>query len=245
MIPAENPYKFFLILEKLRNEGALGVLVSGGADIHGKVPIEEFIPVIKSFKEKYPLFKIIIHTGLINKDMAERLKEAKVDQILIDIIGDEKTINEVYHLEKRVEDYEDTLLMLKDIGHHIAPHIIIGHHFGEIRGELRALDIVTRVGVDTIVLVIYKPLIKKYNFKNPTPEEISKISAICRILNPTIPIRMGCIRPSNSWKKDIEKGAIDAGVNTIAYPLQATIEYAQEIGLETSFVQMCCSLIEP
>jgi hypothetical protein len=175
--------------------------------------------------------------------MAMDLKEAGIEQILIDVIGDNDTIQEVYHLDKRVEDYEETLWMLKEIGHRLAPHIIIGHHFGEIRGEWRALEIITRVGVETIVLVILKPLIGKDQFRTPTPEETSKITAIARILNPFTPIRMGCIRPAHPSKPEMEKGAIDSGVNTIAYPLQGTIEYAKEIGLQTKFIEMCCSLI--
>ena len=104
---------------------------------------------------------------------------------------------------------------------------------------------VTRVGVETIVLVIFKPLLPlgKNHFKIPTPEETSRISAIARILNPKIPIRMGCIRPAHPWKAEMEKGFIDSGVNTIAYPLQGTIDYAKEIGLKTKFIEMCCSLI--
>jgi len=173
------------------------------------------------------------------------LKEAGVDQILIDIIGDDDTIREVYHLNKRVEDYEKTLWMLKEMGHRIAPHIIIGHHFGEIRGEWKALEMVTHVGVETIVLVILKTLLPvgKNHFRVPKPDETSRISAIARILNPRIPIRMGCIRPAHPWKAEMEKGSILSGVNTIAYPLQGTIEYAKEIGLQTKFIEMCCSLI--
>ena len=104
---------------------------------------------------------------------------------------------------------------------------------------------VTRVGVETIVLVIFKTLlpIGKNHFKVPKPEETSRISAVARILNPHIPIRMGCIRPAHPWKAKMEKGFIDSGVNTIAYPLQGTIDYAKEIGLKTKFVEMCCSLV--
>jgi hypothetical protein len=135
--------------------------------------------------------------------------------------------------------------MLKEMGHRLAPHIIIGHHFGEIRGEWRALEIVTRVGVETIVLVILKNLQPDGEnlFKVPNPEEVSKISAIARILNPGIPVRIGCIRPAHPWKAAMERGAIDSGINTIAYPLQGTIDYAKEIGLDTKFIEMCCSLI--
>jgi len=245
MIPAENPEIFFQVTERLRHEGAHGILVSGGADSNGEVPLEKFIPVIRDIKEKAPQFKVIVHTGLIRKDIAKGLKEAKVDQILIDVIGDDDTIGKVYHLDKRVEDYEETLWMLKEMGHHLAPHIIIGHHFGEIKGEWKALEIVTHVGVETIVLVILKDLSTsgKNHLKIPNPCEASKIATIARILNPSIPIRMGCIRPSHPCKEEMEKGFINSGVNTIAYPLNRTIRYAKEIGLETKFVEMCCSLI--
>ncbi len=243
MIPAKDPEIFSQIVNQLRSRGALGVLVSGGANRNGEVPLRKFVPSIKEIKEKDPSFKIIVHTGLIKRNMAKDLKDAGVDQILLDMIGDKETIREVYHLDRRVEDYEETLSMLKEIGHRLAPHIIIGHHFGEIRGEWRALEIITRVGVETIVLVILKPLVGKDSFRIPTPKETSKIIAIARILNPKTPIRMGCIRPAHPSKVEMEKGAIDSGVNTIAYPLQGTIEYAKEIGLEIRFIEMCCSLI--
>ena len=245
MIPAEDPETFLQIADRLRLAGAHGVLVSGGADQNGEVPLKQFIPFIKVLKEKDPQFKVIVHTGLIRREIAKGLKEAGVDQILIDVIGDDDTIREVYHLNKRVKDYEETLWMLKEMGHRLAPHIIIGHHFGEIKGEWKALEMVTHVGVETIVLVILKPLSpdRKNHFKVPRPDETTRISAIARILNPTIPIRMGCIRPAHPWKAEMEKGFIDSGANTIAYPLQGTIEYAKEIGLETKFIEMCCSLI--
>ncbi len=243
MIPVNDPEIFYQTIEQLRARGGLGVLISGGADRNGEVPLENFIPLIRKIKKKDPSFKMIAHTGLIKREVAVGLKEAGIDQILLDIIGDEETIREVYHLNKKVEDYEETLWMLKEVGHCLAPHIIIGHHFGDIRGEWKVLEIVTRVGVETIILVVLKPLTGKNSCRIPTPEEVSKISAIARILNPTIPIRMGCIRPAHPWKAEMERGAIDSGINTIAYPLQGTIEYTQKIGLETKFIELCCSLI--
>ncbi len=243
MISAPTPETLLREVNRLRSKGALGVLISGGADEHGQVPLEEFLPAIRSIKEKEPTFKVIAHTGLIRKQNALGLKEVGVDQILIDVIGDNDTIREVYHLNKRIEDYEETLLMLKKIGHRLAPHIIIGHHFGEIRGEWRALEIISRIGVDSIVLVIFKPITTKRDVEIPNPEMASRVCAIARILNPSTPIRMGCIRPAHPSKGRIEKGFIESGVNTIAYPLQGTIDYANEIGLKTRFVEMCCSLV--
>jgi lipoyl synthase len=245
MIPAEDPESFLRIAEDMQASGGLGMLVSGGANRDGDVPLENFILPIKILKEKDPGFQIIVHTGLIKRETAEKLKEARIDQVLIDVIGDDETIREVYHLDKRVEDYEETLRMLKEMGHRLAPHIIIGHHYGEIKGEWRALEMVSRIGVETLVLVVIKSLspFAENGFRIPLPEETSRISAIARILNPLIPIRMGCIRPAHPSKAAMEKGFILSGVNTIAYPLQATVDFAIEIGLQTKFVEKCCSLI--
>ncbi len=245
MIPAADPETFSKKMDRLRSGGAHGVLVSGGADRNGTVPLKAFIPAIGHMKKKDPQFRIIVHTGLIEEADARDLKKAGVDQILIDVIGDDDTIREVYHLNKRVEDYEKTLRMLKEMGLRLAPHVIIGHHFGEIRGEWRALEMITRVGVETLVLVVIKPLGKTGfdQIRIPSPEETSRVSAIARILNPTLPIRTGCIRPAHPSKAGMERGFIDSGVNTLAYPLQGTIDYAREIGLEVRSVEMCCSLV--
>ena len=245
MIPADDPEILLQVVHRLRSQGAHGVLISGGADRNGEVPLKSFIPAMRAIKEEAPQFKVIVHTGLIQRQTARELKEAHIDQILIDVIGDNETIREVYRLDRRVEDYEETLRTLKEMGHRLAPHIIIGHHFGEIRGEWKALEMITRIGVETLVLVVIKSLHPggKSLMKIPRPEDTSKISAIARILNPEMPIRMGCIRPAHPWKAEMEKGAIDSGVNTVAYPLQGTIDYASEMGLQTRFVEMCCSLL--
>jgi uncharacterized radical SAM superfamily protein len=242
MIPAEDPEAFCQIAERLRTQGALGILVSGGADKNGQVPLKSLFPPQRSSK----ISSVSNHCPhWPHQGDGERIEESPVDQILIDVIGDEDTIREVYHLNKRVEDYEETLRMLGDVGHRLAPHIIIGHHFGEIRGEWKALEIVTRVGVETIVLVVIKPLHPsgKSQLRIPKPEETSRISAAARILNPSVPIRIGCIRPAHPSKAEMEKGFILSGANTIAYPLQGTIDYAGGMGLETRFEEVCCSLI--
>ena len=106
MIPAEDPQTFLRTADRLRLDGAHGILVSGGADQNGEVPLKKFIPSIREIKEKAPQFKVIVHTGLIQRETAKKLREAAVDQILIDVIGDDDTIHEVYHLNKRVEEYE-------------------------------------------------------------------------------------------------------------------------------------------
>src|SRR5512136_2134153 len=59
MIPARTPETFLATVDRLRSQGGLGLLLSGGADRNGEVPLERFIPAIRIVKEKDPRFKII------------------------------------------------------------------------------------------------------------------------------------------------------------------------------------------
>ncbi|UCG69304.1 MAG: radical SAM protein, partial [Thermoplasmata archaeon] len=94
MIPAENPDKLKVIGDALIKKGCKGVLISGGASTDGKVPLNDFLESIRYLKENG--LQVIVHTGLVTKDIAKELKDAGVDQVLIDIIGDEETIKKVY-----------------------------------------------------------------------------------------------------------------------------------------------------
>src|SRR5512135_2130732 len=81
MIPAKNPEAFLKTVDELHLKGAHGILVSGGANHEGEVPLRRFIPSIKEVKEKYPELKVIAHTGLLQEETARELRESGVDQI--------------------------------------------------------------------------------------------------------------------------------------------------------------------
>ncbi|MEE9151123.1 MAG: radical SAM protein [Thermoplasmata archaeon] len=243
MIPAQNPEKLKELGDVLVEKGCEGVLISGGASINGMVPLDEYIDAIHHLKRKG--LQVIVHTGLVNEVTAEKLKEAGADQVLIDIIGDEKTTREVYHLNKTPDDFQKSLKILKNAGLEIAPHIVIGLHFGEVVGEYNALRLISEVNPEVIVMVVLSPLYgtPMHGVKTPSPEEIARIAAIARIINPKTKITFGCARPSGPQKIDTEKLLIKAGVNSIAYPTDETIDYAHNLGLRTNFKEECCSLL--
>ena len=43
-------------------------------------------------------------------------------------------------------------------------------------------------------------------------------------------------------KREIDRLAVDAGLNGIAYPAEGIVAYAQQRGLEPSFVNACCGV---
>ncbi|MGC7873338.1 radical SAM protein [Desulfosporosinus sp. SYSU MS00001] len=243
MVPAPTPLKMRQVIDQLQDIGCRGILVSGGANSQGEVPLLPFLDSLAYASQKG--LKVLVHSGIITRETAMALKAAHVDQVLMDVIGDQETIHQVYHLDRRPEDYLRAMFFCREADLNIAPHVVIGLHYGQIRGEIQALEMIQQAQPKTIVLVILTPSngTVMAGLEPPALDQASEVIAQARIMNPDIPITLGCARPSGQYKRIIEIQAVDCGVNGIAYPHEATIDYAQNRGLQTVFTEECCSLI--
>jgi uncharacterized radical SAM superfamily protein len=243
MVGAPNPHRMHQVIENLLDKKCQGILISGGANFKGEVPLLPFIETM-AYAKKMGL-KVLVHTGLINRETAFGLKQAGVDQVLIDVIGNKKTISQVYHLDQQPDDYLQSMLLCREEGLNIAPHVVIGLHYGQILGERRALEMISQADPETIVLVILTPMCGTAMevIQPPSIDKVSEIIAETRILNPVTPITLGCARPSGQYKRKVEVEAINCGVNGMAFPDQTSVAYAQSKGLQTTFSEDCCSLI--
>jgi hypothetical protein len=243
MIGATNPQAMRRAVDKLLKKGCRGILVSGGSDSNGEVPLQSFGEVMGYAKMMG--LKVLVHGGLIRRETAAMLKEAKVDQVLIDVIGDEGTIRSVCHLNRRPDDYLQSMLCCRDAGLNIAPHIVIGLHFGQIRGEWRSLKMIQKADPETLVLVILAPAkgTAMAGVQPPSTNEAAEIMATARALHPATPIVLGCMKPPGPYKREAEIIAVDCGVNGIAYPDETTVAYAESRGLKPVFSEECCSLL--
>lgn len=243
MIAAPTPAKFCQVIDQLLNKGCRGILVSGGANQQGEVPLLPFVDAIAYAGQQG--LQIIVHSGLINRETASLLKAAAVEQVLMDIIGDPDTIRQVYHLDRRPENYLQAMLYCREAGLNIAPHVVIGLHYGQIRGERQALQMIKQAAPETLVLVVLTPACDTAMaaVSPPSISEVGEIIAEARELLPRTPITLGCARPAGAYKRLVEIEAVVCGVNGIAYPDEDTIAYAQDMGLEAVFSEVCCSLI--
>ncbi len=242
MLPATTSEELRRLGRALQAQGAQGLLVSGGADPAGQVPLLPFVEALAELKQMG--LKVIVHCGLADRATAQGLREAGVDQVLLDVIGDAETSRAIYHLDRGPADYRQALEVLKEAGLTLAPHVVIGLHRGQVRGEYEALRRIAAVGVDRVVLVILTPMpgTPLEHTPPPPPDEAGRVMAIARLLNPTTPLSLGCARPAGPAKAVYERLAVDAGVNAVAYPTEQTVAYARERGLEPVFHQLCCSL---
>lgn len=228
----------------LKKRGARGVLISGGSDKQGHVPLLKHIPDLIRVRRELEL-AIRIHPGLPDEETCAALAPVGVNGAMVDIIGHEDTIRQVYHLDATPKDYAAVLARLDQHGIPIIPHIILGLHYGRMLGEWHALEMIARHPPKVLVLVILAPLseTRMADTKPPSLEEIGGFFGTARKTLPTTPVMLGCARPMGLLKASIDRLAIDAGLNGIAYPTEGTVAYAREQGFEPSFINACCGVM--
>jgi uncharacterized radical SAM superfamily protein len=244
MRPAETPEKLFSLAEKLKQQGALGCLVSGGCLSDGSVPLGGFVPAIEKIKRDLGL-TVFVHTGIIDADVAVALKNAGVDAALIDIIGSDETIKKIGNLNVTVKDYANSMSALRKACLNFVPHVIVGLDDGKLKGELDALKMIATFTPSAVVIIAFMPIhgTAMAKVKSPQPAEIAKVAAAARLMFPRIPLVLGCVRPKGKHRTEIEILALKAGVNAIAFPSEEAIEYAEAHGYEFSFSSCCCAQI--
>lgn len=241
MIPATTPEELINIASRLRKNGAYGFLLSGGYDRSHKIAWHKFVPAIKKIKDFNDL-KISVHCGIIDKKTAKMLKEAGIDQALIDVIGDDMTITRVCGTDIKVRDIVDSIHSLLDVGIPIIPHIVVGMNYGRIVGEYRAIDLLKGIPIKMLVFVSLMPLpdTEMQNIKLPTAEDIARILIYARLQYPEMKMALGCARRRGYWQ--IDTWAIECGINRITLPAEEAIEKAKNYNLAIEWQKTCCSV---
>ncbi len=244
MHPANTPKKLFELCAELKQNGTLGCLVSGGCLPDGSVPLKQFIPAIGKIKRELGL-TVFVHTGIIDLDTATRLKYAGVDAALIDVIGSDQTIKEIYNLNVTVKDYANSLKALHEASLNFVPHVIVGLQGGKLKGEFHALKMISLCRPSAIVVIAFTPIrgTAMAKVKPSQPADIAKVTATARLMFPETPLVLGCMRPKGKHRAETDILALKAGVNAIAFPSEEAIKYAEKQGYKLSFSSYCCAQI--
>jgi uncharacterized radical SAM superfamily protein len=245
MIPATRPEELdrkvrdLVMLQDLQ-----GFLLSGGSNRRNEVPYGRFYPTIERLKRDFPYLRIAVHTALVDERRARRMEAAGIDVAMLDVIGAEETIREVYHLDRPVADFERTLAALCATRMEVVPHIVIGLHYGRLLGEEHALDIVARHQVAALVLVVVMPFYAPAErpFATVPPEDVARVLlAACRHIT-AAPVQLGCARPVGRHKLLTDAYAVMAGLDGIAYPGEGIVALARAIGRPVEQQHACCSV---
>lgn len=243
MLAATTPADLVQLAKKLRRNGCRGVLISGGASCDGSVPLLPFSAALKELNEMG--LSVMVHPGLLDDAMATMLARAGVHGAALDLIGDIDTIREVYHLKKSPDNYRHSLRSARRAGLAGMPHIVAGLHYGKIRGEYAAVDMVAEEGANCLIFVVLQPLpkTKMQNLSPPDLQEVKSLFHYARRLLPKLPLILGCARPPGVYAGEVERMAVDAGFNAIAYPASETVAYVQSSGLKVLYRENCCETI--
>ncbi len=244
MHPAVTPEKLFTLCAELKQKGALGCLISGGCTPDGAVPLEKFVPAIAKVKRELGL-TVFVHTGIINAEEAQQLKAVGVDAALIDIIGSDETIRQIYNLKTTVKIYAESLKALSEAGISFVPHVIVGLHHGRLHGERNALNMIAAYKPSAIAVISFMPIrgTAMANTKPPTPTDIARVAAAARVMLPETPLVLGCMRPKGKHRVVTDVYALKAGVDAVAFPSEEAIRYAENEGYEIGFSSFCCAQI--
>lgn len=244
MIPATRPE---MLDQKVRDlialQGLRGFLLSGGSNRRNEINYDRFYPVIEKLKRDFPHLQIAIHTALVDDAAARRMEGAGVDSAMMDVIGAQETIREVYHLARPVEDFEAALAALCATSMSVVPHIVLGLHYGRMVGEAQAFDIVSRHAIDSLVLVVIMPFYAKPGtFVTPDVHEIGAMFLESRKRIPGHKVLLGCARPPGMHKRVTDAYAVMAGLDGIAFPAEGAVAVARMTGREFEQEHSCCSI---
>lgn len=223
--------------------GAKGILLTGGCDERGCVPIKNFIPAIKRIKQDTDMI-LIAHTGFISYGEANLLKDSGLDGIGFDVMGDMKAVSKVYGLSASEEEYMDCLKAISDSGLSVFPHVCVGINFGKLSGEFRSLEMIRSINPSSVIITGLIPL-SGTPMKNTStdPSDFEKVIRKAVAMFPDIPVVLGCAHSKGKDRAEIEKIALSCGITGIAAPTLHTIKLAKKIGLQINYYGSCCGLI--
>jgi len=244
MIPAVKPEILDARVRRLvETEDLQGFLLSGGSNKRNEINYSKFYPVIEGLKRDFPQMRIAIHTALTDRAGAKEMEASGVDVAMLDIIGAEETIREVYHLDRPVDDFEATVEALCETSMQISPHIVIGLHYGRILGEENALDILSRYDTKALVLVVIMPFYARPGtFVTPSTSDVGRIFLEARQRLPDRQVLLGCARPPGMHKRVTDAYAVMAGLDGIAFPADGAVAVAGIAGRPFHQAHACCSI---
>lgn len=240
MLPATTPEALVERCRALRQNGAIGVLLSGGSDTVGTLlNLAAVTDAIRQVKQETGLI-LNLHPGLIDAATAQKLAGV-VDFASLDIPSDD-VIRCVLGLDATTASYIAAYHTLRAAGIDVVPHVTV--YNGDEAGLLRPIA----AGNDlphTIVVIVFSPTrnTPMADAPAPGPEAVANVVAGVKALFPAAEISFGCMRPrARALREAIELAALGAGVARMELPSQKTLRYARDAGYEIVSFDACCAL---
>ncbi len=237
-----TPERFLQLCERVHARGCRGILITGGCDADGTIPLAEFAEAAREAKRRWG-FRLAAHSKLATERFARAAVEAEIDLLMLDVVGDEESLRRVYHLNGHtLRDVERSLDIAEAHGIALAPHIMIGIADGRVVGERRALAMLRGRRFETLALVVLTPL-----RHTPMADVEIDLPAVLGVLTearrqfPDTRLTLGCAKTGGAMQRALEMRALDLGFDAIAYPSEGIVTRAREMGFDIHLSEQCCA----
>lgn len=242
MTDASRPGSLPEVAADLKKAGAVGILLSGGCDRQGKLPVLDRVEEVRSVRHLG--LRVNLHTGLLEGEDAQRLVGVAADCYSVDIVQDRTAIREVLHLKVGPEAYRETLTALFSArAGRVVPHICVGLGGEDVEGEMASIDLVSGFPIAALVLLwrLPTPGTPMRSMRNVSQDSFLRV---VRHALKTLdrPVLLGCMRPRGMF--DLEVEAVHLGVAGLASPAAETLRRLELEGYEVVRSGLCCALHE-
>jgi uncharacterized radical SAM superfamily protein len=245
MYQAPRPEDLWPLAARLKERGCRGLLLTGGCDPNGIVPLIGHCPTLARIKRELD-FQIAVHSKLVSEPLADALVGSGVDAVMIDVIGSEETLREVHHIRRgTIDNVRRGIEWLAERDLPLAPHIVVGVHGGRMKGEYQALDLLEGKRLKSLVIVLLTAL-RSCGMQSASQLPMADVRAFfetARRRFADTSLLLGCARPMGRIQVEIDAMALEAGVDGIAYPSEGTVARARRMGMRPRFSEFCCALM--
>ncbi len=197
MTPASDPNILYNKAIELAANSGIGMLISGGCDTKGKVPLDNHYETLARIKQDTDLI-LNMHTGLIGPDDILALNKIKPDIVSIDICGSQQAVKNVYGLDAGPWDFEALMSRLEDAELNYVPHVTIGLDRGLDSGEGAAIDMIADFNPKMVVL---NALMQTPGLDHSTSVDVEYFYEVLGYATERLPdnikLGIGCMRPRN------------------------------------------------
>lgn len=237
-----SPDQFTVTAERLAEKGCRGMLLTGGCNADGTIPLIPYVQAAREAKARFG-FEYAVHTKLVTERFAEAATAVGADLLMTDIVGDDESLQNVYHLKGcTVDNVRSSLDRAQARGLTLAPHIMIGIARGQIVGEYKALEMLVGRPMATLALVVLTPLrATPMEGVNVDLEGVKQVLSKAREMFPATRLTLGCAKLGGKAQRELEEHALALNFDAIAYPSDGMVDLARSKGFDVRLSENCCA----
>ncbi len=232
--------------EAIAREKPRSILLSGGCDLSGAVPLAARLQEIKELAREEAAsgrsFTVNAHPGVATPEAARAIGEM-ASVVSFDFVLDDATIQEAFHGLWTGKDYVETFRNLRKGKAEVVPHVLVGLKKGRIAGEYEAVDFLLKEGISRLIFIVFIPTPGTSWAEVPPPpvSEVATFMAWTRAKAPGLDVSLGCMRPAGKYRREVDVAAVRCGVDRIVLPHPDALKEAASRGLQVVTKEECCA----